>query len=115
MIVLLIGAGRVGAKVLLQLQKNPNIIVVTVDPREKPYALEQGIISKVDYRVELTPGDLEEIVEQVKPDLVLVTTSGEVMGRSGVPGLEILVEALREELEATAKVPVIAVSRTGTR
>ncbi len=115
MIVLLVGAGRVGAKVLLQLQKNPVITVVTVDPRETPYALEQGIITKVDYRVELTSGDLEEVVERVKPDLVLVTTSGEVLGQSGVPGLEILVEALREELEATAKVPVISVSRTGTR
>jgi len=115
LIVLLIGAGRVGAKVLLQLQKNPDITVITVDPRENPYALEQGMISRVDYHVELTPGDLEEVVDHVKPDLVLVTTSGEDMGRSGVPGLEILVEALREELETTAKVPVIAVSRTGTR
>ena len=115
MIVLLVGAGRVGAKVLLQFQKNPDITVVTVDPRENPYALEQGIISEVDYRAELTPGDLEEVLEQVKPDLVLVTTSGEDIGLSGVPGLEILVEALRGELEATAKVPVIAVSRTGTQ
>ena len=115
MIVLLMGAGRVGAKVLLQLQKNPNITVITVDPRENPYALEQGMIPRVDYQVELTPGDLEEVVEHVKPDLVLVTTSGEDMGRSGVPGLDILVEALREELEATANVPVIAVSRTGMR
>ena len=115
MIVLLLGAGRVGAKVLLQLQKNPDITVVTVDPRENPYALEQGIIPRVDYRVELTPGDLEDVLEHVKPDLVLVTTSGEDMGRSEVPGLEILVEALRAEFESTAKVPVIAVSRTGTR
>jgi hypothetical protein len=53
------------------------------------------------------------VIEEVAPDLVLVTTSPEDMGLEGVPGLEILVEALRGELEATAKVPVIAVSLSG--
>ena len=114
MIVLVVGAGRIGTKVLLQLQKNPDIIVVTVDPRENPLALEQGVIQEVDYHNELTPRQLEEVLEQVKPDLVLVTTSGEDLGHSGVPGLDILVEALRGELEASSNVPIIAVSRTGT-
>lgn len=111
--VLVVGAGRVGARVLLQLGKNPDLTVVTVDPREEPFAVEEGIIHSVDYRRELTPGDLEPVIEEVAPDLVLVTTSPEDMGLEGVPGLEILVEALRGELEATAKVPVIAVSRSG--
>lgn len=109
---LVVGAGRVGARVLLQLRKNPALTVVTVDPREMPFAVEEGIITSVDYRRELTPGDLEPVIEEVAPDLVLVTTSRDDIGRSGVPGLEILVEALRQELEATAKVPIIAVSRT---
>jgi hypothetical protein len=109
-----VGAGRVGMKVLLQLQKNPDIIVLTVDPRENPLALEQGVIQEVDYRNELTLGKLEEVIEQVKPDLVLVTTSGEDIGYSGFSGLDILVEALRGELEASSNVPIIAVSRTGT-
>lgn len=38
--VLVIGAGMVGARVLTQLKKNPCIEVVTVDPRERPYAVE---------------------------------------------------------------------------
>lgn len=113
--VLVVGAGRVGARVLLQLRKNPDLAVVTVDPREEPLAVTEGIIPFVDYHKELTPRDLESVIEEVKPDLVLVTTSREDIGRSGVPGLEILVDALREELEATAKVPIIAVSRTGPR
>jgi hypothetical protein len=111
--VLVVGAGRVGARVLLQLGKNPDLTVVTVDPRKEPFAVEEGIIPSVNYRRELTPGDLEPVIEEVAPDLVLVTTSPEDMGLEGVPGLEILVEALRGELEATAKVPVIAVSRSG--
>lgn len=113
--VLVVGAGRVGARVLLQLKKNPDLTVVTVDPREAPYAVEEGIIPSVDYHNELTPGDLEPLLEEVKPDIVLVTTSAEDIGRTGVPGLELLVEGLRGELEETAKVPIIAVARTGVR
>ena len=111
--VLVVGAGRVGARVLLQLAKNPYLTVATVDPREEPFAVKEGIIPSVNYRRELNPRDLEHVIAEVEPDLVLVTTSPEDMGLEGVPGLEILVEALRGELEATAKVPVIAVSRSG--
>ena len=110
--VLVIGAGRVGAKVLLQLKKNPNLTVLTVDPREVPYAVEEGIIQSVDYHSELTSGGLAPVLEAVKPDMVIVTTSREDMGRSSVPGLGILVEALQEELEATSKLQIIAVDRT---
>jgi hypothetical protein len=111
--VLVVGAGRVGAKVLLQLRKNPNLNVVTLDPRDEPFAIQEGILSYVDYQRELTPGDIISVIEKVAPELVLVTTSRDDIGRSGVPGLEVLVEALWEELEATANVPIIAVSRTG--
>jgi len=51
------------------------------------------------------------VISLVSPALVLVTTSGEDIGRTGIPGLDMLVEALRGELEATAEVPIIAVSR----
>lgn len=112
MLILVVGAGRVGAKVLLQLKKNPMIKVVTVDPREKPFAVTEGIINAVDYHSELSQGELKELFEEVKPDLVLVTTSTEDIGRTGVAGLEVLVEALKGELEATESTPIIAVSRT---
>ncbi len=95
------------------MKKNPRLTVLTVDPRKRPYAVEQGVIESVGFHSELGPGALEMVIRQVKPDLVLVTTSGEDIGRTGVPGLELLVESLRGELEATASVPIIAVARTG--
>ncbi len=110
--ILVVGAGRIGAKVLLQLKKNPTLLVYTVDPRETPFAVEEEIIVSVDYQRELTPKDIEPIIGEVEPDIVLVTTSRDDIGRSSIPGLEVLVEALRQELEATSKVPIIAVSRT---
>lgn len=111
--VLVVGAGMVGARVLRQLKKNPKIEVVTVDPRDRPYAVEQGIIEDVDYHAELNTVELKETLSKVRPDLVLVTTSKEDMARTGVSGLEVLVTALRNELEATAEVPIIAVARIG--
>jgi len=110
--VLVVGVGRVGAHVLKQLRKNPGLEVLTVDPREEPFAVKEGLIPSVDYDAELTAVGLEPVIEAAGPDLVLVTTSREDIGRSGVPGLEILVEALRGELEATSKVPIIAVDRS---
>ena len=111
--VLVVGAGMVGARVLTQLKKNSRIEVVTVDPRDRPYAVEQGIIMDVDYHAELNTVELKETLSKVRPDLVLVTTSKEDMARTGVSGLEVLVTALRNELEATAEVPIIAVARIG--
>ncbi len=111
--VLVVGAGMVGARVLIQLKKNPRIEVVTVDPRERPYAVEQGIIEDVDYHVELNTVEIKDTLSEVRPDLVLVTTSKEDISRAGVSGLEVLVTGLRNELEATAEVPIIAVARIG--
>ncbi len=110
--VLVIGAGRVGAIVIQQLKKNPAIAIVTADPREKLYAVEQGIIDAVDIREALTPLSLEHILEQTTPDLVLLAMPTEDMGLGRAPGIEILAGALREELAALAAVPVIEVART---
>jgi nucleoside-diphosphate-sugar epimerase len=109
--VLVVGAGRVGAKVVLQLRKNPGIEIITVDPRDRPPAVEQGVLDSVDHRSELSLAGLKEIISREKVDLVLVTTSAEDIARTGVPGLDLLVEALQDELEATLLVPIIAVSR----
>ena len=109
--VLIVGAGRVGSRVIKQLMKNPTITIITVDPRETPNAVEEGLIESVDYFLELNPNDIISVIKHVEPDLVLVTTSSEDITRSDVPGLEILVESLRSELEATAEVPIIAVAR----
>ena len=110
--ILVVGAGRIGARVIRQLKKNAGLTLLTVDPREIPFAVKEGIIPSVTYNAKLTPIELEQIIEKCKPDLVLVTTSSEDIGRSGVPGIEILVESLRGELEATSKVPIIAVDRS---
>ena len=111
--ILVVGAGIVGAKVIQQLKKNSEIDMIIVDSRETPHSVQEGIIDTIDYVVELRPIELEPIISEIKPDVVLVTTSPQDISKSSIPGLEILVEALSIELESTSKVPIIAVSRSG--
>ena len=109
--VLVIGAGRNGAAVIQQLQKKRDITILTLDPRENLYAVEQGVIASVDIREPLTPLNLEAVLEQTRPDLVLLAMPTEDMGLGRAPGIEFLARALREELAALASVPVIEVAR----
>ena len=111
--ILVVGAGRIGARVLRQLQKNPALTVLTLDPRPEPYALQEGIIDRVDIDEALTPLTLEYVLAQAEPDLVLLTTTTEDMGLGRAPGLDLLADALKEEVARLAEVPVIEVSRTG--
>jgi nucleoside-diphosphate-sugar epimerase len=109
--VLVAGAGRIGTKILSQLKKNPDIEILTVDPRKYPFAVKEGVISKVDFHQALTSIALEHVIEKVNPDLVLVTTTTEDIGLGNAPGIDIFVESLREELASISRVPIIAVAR----
>ncbi len=110
--ILVVGAGRTGAKVLRQLQKNPNFTVITADPREKPYAVEKGIIAQVDIREPLNPLNLDYIIHQVQPDLVLLTRTTADLGLGEPFGMDRFAESLHEELTAISEVPMIEVARS---
>jgi len=111
--VLVVGAGRIGARVLQQLEKNEALTVITLDPGAEPYAVQKGIIERVDIKEAFTPLTLEYVLEQARPDLVLITMTTEDMGLGRAPGLDILAGALKEEVARLAEVPVIEVARTG--
>ena len=113
--ILVMGAGRVGARVLRQLQKNPDLTVITADARENPYAVEQGIIPDVDIREPLTPLTLDHIIAQVKPDLILMTQATEDLGLGEAPGMGLMADALRDEMVSISEVPMIEVARTTAR
>lgn len=111
--ILVVGAGRIGARALRQLQKNAALTVITLDPRPEPFAVREGIIDQIDITEALTPLTLEHVLEQARPDLVLLTTTTEDLGLGRAPGLDILADALRKEVARLADVPVIEVARTG--
>ena len=113
--ILMVGAGATGAQVLRQLSKNPKLKVLTLDTHEKPYAVEQGIIESVDYTEALTPLTLDQILDKAKPDLILLTSIGEEMGLGQAAGVDMLSDALRDEIATLSDVPVIEVARSTAR
>ena len=110
--VLVVGAGETGAQVLRQLFKNPKLKVLTLDPRDEPYAVRQGIIANVDFKETLTPLTLDAVLKQVHPDLILFASNAADMGLGESVGIDMLSDALRDELATIADVPVIAVARS---
>lgn len=110
--ILVVGAGPTGSEVLRQLAKNPQLTVLTLDPRDNPHAVQHRIIPKVDFKEVLTPLTLEHILKQVQPDLVLLATTTSDMGWGTLTGVDMLASAMRDEVATIADVPVISVSRS---
>lgn len=109
--ILIVGAGRVGTRVLRQLQKNPSLNVITCDPRPEPFAVQTGVIAEVDIQETLTPLTLNYIVAQAEPDLVLLTSASEDFGLGTAPGVDVMVDSLKRELTSMSKLPMIEVAR----
>ncbi len=110
--ILVVGAGRTGAEVLIQLKKNPSLTVMTADPREEPYAVRKGIIAAVDFQEALTPLNLDYLLRQAQPDLVLLTRGVEDLALGSALGIDLLSDSLKDELAAIADVPMIIVGRS---
>ncbi len=111
--VLVVGAGRTGANVIRQLQKNPSVEIIVVDPRPDAYAVRHGVIPAVDILEAFTPLTLDYVLNQAKAELVLLATTSEDLGLGNAPGIDVLADALREELSANSEIPVITVARSG--
>lgn len=109
--VLVIGAGRTGARVVRQLQKNSTLTILTCDASDEPYAIQKGIIDQVDLKETLTPLTLAYILDKTEPDLILLTSASEDFGLGTAPGVDVMVDSLRRELASLSAVPLIEVSR----
>ncbi len=86
-----------------------------MDAQEKPYAVEKGIINQIDIAEALTPLNLDHIIAQTQPDLILLTQATEDLGLGDAPGMGLMADALRDELVSISEVPMIEVARTASR
>ncbi len=78
---------------------------------ENSYAVEQGVIDRVDIREVLTPLSLESILAKTRPDLILWTMATEDLALGHAPGVDVLAQSLLEEIASISEVPVIEVAR----
>jgi nucleoside-diphosphate-sugar epimerase len=109
--ILVVGAGRIGARVLRQLRKNPSLTIITCSPHEEPFAVQEGIIPKVDIQETLTPLTLGYVLDKARPDIILLTSSSEDFGLGTAPGVDVMVDSLKRELASISDVPLIEVAR----
>jgi hypothetical protein len=99
MTILVVGADKTGAQTLRQLFKNPKLKILTLDPRESPYSVGQGMIENVYFK-------------EARPDLILLSSTARDMGLGESPGIGMFSDALRDELATIADVPVIETARS---
>jgi hypothetical protein len=109
--VLVIGAGETGMKVIRQLRKDPTITILTADPRPEPKAVRDGLIEKVDVTEVISPLTLEGILEKTAAEMAFLAMAAEEMDLGKAPGVDILADALLDEITATSKIPMIEVAR----
>jgi len=98
----LIGADQSGCTVLRQLRKNPEIEVVVSDATERPKAVAERLINRVDYVENVTSVNINQLARRIRPDLILIDRGAtqRALGR-GAGGVA-FVEALQEEMVAAA-------------
>jgi UDP-N-acetylmuramoylalanine-D-glutamate ligase len=114
--VLVIGAGKLGIQVIRQLRKSGDIEIIVADPRERPDAVEEGLIEKVDLRLHVTAMNFEEAIDAVGPDLVLLARTIQDWDKADTPMGTQFVLGMEREL-TKYDVPVLPVCEEviGTR
>jgi hypothetical protein len=103
----LIGAGQRGTEALRQLIKNPNLEIVVSDPTERPLAVQEGVIPKVDHTEIVTPVNINTLARRIRPDLILIDASAEQRSLGRVSGGVAFADALNAEIAAASEFPCI--------
>lgn len=106
----LIGAGNIGSVALEQLQKNPTLEVFVSDPSERPEAVRNGLIERVDLVANVTPFNVNEIARRVRPDLVLLSPGIGEQGFGAIEGSKALSDALNYETIVASELPCLILS-----
>ncbi len=106
----LIGADQIGSCALRQLRKNPDIEVVVSDPSPRPFAVEQGLIDRVDHVENVTPVNINQLARRILPDIILLSPSagGDSLGL--MEGGGALKEALNYEIAVNSEYPCLVLS-----
>lgn len=107
--VLVIGAGKLGGRTIEQLRKNPELEIIVADYRDEPFALREGIIEKIDLKEHVTPLNIADVVEKVKPDLVLLARKAKDWGHQDTIMATQFIAGMEREL-SKCRIPIIPVS-----
>jgi hypothetical protein len=103
----LIGADQAGSEALRQLKKNPAVTVVVSDAAERPKAVTDGVIPKVDMVENVTALNINLLARRIRPDLILIDAGAAKRAMGRVTGGLVFTEAMQTEMAASSEVPCL--------
>lgn len=103
----LIGADVAGSAALRQLRKNPAAEVIVSDSTDKPRAVADKVIERVDYVESVTPMNVNVLARRVRPDLILVDGGAMQRALGTLAGGVTFAESLQSEMAAASEYPVL--------
>ncbi len=103
----LIGADQAGCEALRQLKKNPAITVIVSDALERPRAVVDGVIAKVDMVENVSSLNINLLARRIRPDLILIDPGAARRAMSRVSGGLVFTEAMQGEMAATSETPCL--------
>lgn len=101
----LIGAGQAGITALRQLRKNEEIELVVTAESDRPQAVKDGVLGKVDYVETVTSLNINALARRIRPDLILVDPTMSKLNR--VAGGALFSRSMLEEMAASSDFPCI--------
>lgn len=83
--ILVVGAEKLGTRVIRQLKKMPDVEIVVAERRERPEAVVSGVIDRVDVVTHVTAMNFNETLALTKPDFVVIARTVEDWEKSDTP------------------------------
>lgn len=105
----LVGADQAGTAVLRQLRKNPAIEVVVSDSTERPRAVTERVIDRVQYVESVNSVNINQLARRLRPDLIVIDRGALQKGLGRVPAGAAFVESLQEEMAAASEFPCLVI------
>ena len=106
----LIGAEQRGSEVLRQLKKNSNIEVFVSDPKDRPKAVVDRVIDKVNYVEVVTPVNINTLARRIRPDLILIDPGADPHNFGRLTGGTAFADALNNEIATTSDYPCVVLT-----
>ncbi|NJN82337.1 MAG: hypothetical protein HC802_08730 [Caldilineaceae bacterium] len=103
----LIGAGKGGIEILHQLAKNSEIDLFVSSVSEKPPAVREGVISKVQLVERVTSYNVNTLAKRIRPDLILIDSGEEDKNLGRVMGGSAMSAAMNDEIASASDFPCL--------
>jgi len=103
----LIGADERGTEALIQLQKNKQVEIIVSDAQERPKAVTEGLIQRVDHVERITSVNINQSARRIRPDLIIIDSGALQRSMGRVSGGSTFSEAMLGEIARTSEFPCL--------